>query len=104
MALSLPISGSLENSCGSIIREDVFLSEHGPFPAYLRKFYLSDCDRFSCAGTVTELHYAKECDLTFSWLMMKPAPNFEQEWLKRGANNLVSRQQKNDGRLSFSNK
>ncbi|GBO46358.1 hypothetical protein AVEN_6285-1 [Araneus ventricosus] len=28
---------------------------------------------------------------TVSWHMRKPAPNFEQEWLKRVANNLVSR-------------
>ncbi|GBO02439.1 hypothetical protein AVEN_229491-1 [Araneus ventricosus] len=27
-----------------------------------------------------------------SWHMKKGAPNFEQEWLKRVANNLVSRQ------------
>ncbi|GBN55702.1 hypothetical protein AVEN_135134-1 [Araneus ventricosus] len=38
------------------------------------------------------LHYATECIYTVSWHMRKPAPNFEQEWLKRVANNLVSRQ------------
>ncbi|GBL73728.1 hypothetical protein AVEN_209130-1 [Araneus ventricosus] len=28
------------------------------------------------------LHYATECICTVSWHMRKPAPNFEQEWLK----------------------
>ncbi|GBN76244.1 hypothetical protein AVEN_230316-1 [Araneus ventricosus] len=37
------------------------------------------------------LHYATECIYTVSWHMRKPAPNFEQEWLKRVAKNLVSR-------------
>ncbi|GBM26713.1 hypothetical protein AVEN_125000-1 [Araneus ventricosus] len=36
----------------------------------------------------TALHYDTD---TVSWHMRKPAPNFEQEWLKRVANNLVSR-------------
>ncbi|GBO05334.1 hypothetical protein AVEN_56581-1 [Araneus ventricosus] len=36
--------------------------------------------------------YAAECIYTVSWHMRKPAPNFEQEWLKRVVNNLVSRQ------------
>ncbi|GBL93988.1 hypothetical protein AVEN_76707-1 [Araneus ventricosus] len=45
----------------------------------------------SCGGIGTALHYDAECALTVSWHMRKPAPNFEQEWLKRVANNLVSR-------------
>ncbi|GBM63022.1 hypothetical protein AVEN_143452-1 [Araneus ventricosus] len=75
------------------IREDViFFSQHGPFPAHLRRFHLSDSDYCSCGGIGTALHYATECIYTVSWHMRKPAPNFEQEWLKRVANNLVSRQ------------
>ncbi|GBN61338.1 hypothetical protein AVEN_20151-1 [Araneus ventricosus] len=75
------------------IREDViFFSQHGPFPAYLKRFRLSDSNYCSCGGIGTALHYATECILTVSWHMRKPAPNFEQEWLKRVANNLVSRQ------------
>ncbi|GBL99501.1 hypothetical protein AVEN_68785-1 [Araneus ventricosus] len=73
------------------IREDVtFFSQHGPFPAYLKRFHLSDSDFCSCGGIGTALHYATECICTVSWHMRKPAPNFEQEWLKRVANNLVS--------------
>ncbi|GBN99095.1 hypothetical protein AVEN_55999-1 [Araneus ventricosus] len=41
---------------------------------------------------LTALHHATECVLTVSRHMRRPAPNLEQEWLKRGANNLVSRQ------------
>ncbi|GBO18716.1 hypothetical protein AVEN_16865-1 [Araneus ventricosus] len=59
--------------------------------AYLRRFHLSDSDYWSCGGIGTALHYATECIYTVSWHMRKPAPNFEQEWLKRVANNLVSR-------------
>ncbi|GBM68973.1 hypothetical protein AVEN_24373-1 [Araneus ventricosus] len=73
------------------IREDViFFSQ--PFPAYLKMFHLSDSDYCSCGGIGTALHYATECIYTVSWHMRKPAPNFEPEWLKRVANNLVSRQ------------
>ncbi|GBO03150.1 hypothetical protein AVEN_151247-1 [Araneus ventricosus] len=74
------------------IREDViFFSQHGPFPAYLKRFHLSDSDYCSCGGIGTALHYATECIYTVYWHMRKPVPNFEQEWLKRVANNLVSR-------------
>ncbi|GBM71345.1 hypothetical protein AVEN_4655-1 [Araneus ventricosus] len=73
------------------IREDViFFSQHGPFPAYLKRFHLSESDYCSCGGIGTALHYATECIYTLSWHMKKPAANFEQEWLKRVANNLVS--------------
>ncbi|GBN16777.1 hypothetical protein AVEN_5052-1 [Araneus ventricosus] len=74
------------------IREDViFFSQHGPFNAYLERFHLSDSVFCSCGGIGTPLHCATECIYTVSWHMMKPGPNFEQEWLKRVANNLVSR-------------
>ncbi|GBM12791.1 hypothetical protein AVEN_247568-1 [Araneus ventricosus] len=73
------------------IREDViFFSQRRPFPVYLKRFHLSDSDYCSCGGIDTALHYATECFLTVSWHMGKPLPNFEQEWLKRVANNLVS--------------
>ncbi|GBO40466.1 hypothetical protein AVEN_7877-1 [Araneus ventricosus] len=62
------------------------------YVCYLKRFHLSDSDFCSCGGIGTALHYATECIYTVSWHMRKPAPNFEQEWLKRVANNLVSRQ------------
>ncbi|GBL53888.1 hypothetical protein AVEN_200955-1 [Araneus ventricosus] len=39
----------------------------------------------------TTIHYATEHAFTVCWHMRRPAPNFEQEWLKRVANNLISR-------------
>ncbi|GBO05215.1 hypothetical protein AVEN_241260-1 [Araneus ventricosus] len=74
------------------IREDVtFFSQHHPFRAYLKRFHLSDSDYCSCGGIGTTLHYATECILTVPWHMRKQVPNFEQEWLKRVTNDLVSR-------------
>ncbi|GBM61488.1 hypothetical protein AVEN_163880-1 [Araneus ventricosus] len=75
------------------IREDViFFSRHSPFPAYLKRFHLSDSDYCSCGGISTALHYATERIYTVFGHMRKPAPNFKQGWLKRVANNLDSRQ------------
>ncbi|GBN26281.1 hypothetical protein AVEN_148441-1 [Araneus ventricosus] len=72
--------------------EIVIFSQHGPFPAYLKRFHLSgNSDYCSCGGIGTALHYATECIFIVSWHMRKLVPNFEQEWLKRVANNLVSR-------------
>ncbi|GBM54157.1 hypothetical protein AVEN_67265-1 [Araneus ventricosus] len=74
------------------IRENVmFFSQHGPLPAYLKMFHLSDSDYCSCGAIGTVVHYATECILTVSWHMRKPVPNFKQEWLKRVANNFLSR-------------
>ncbi|GBN97508.1 hypothetical protein AVEN_68025-1 [Araneus ventricosus] len=69
----------------------MFSSLDMDLPAYLKRFHLSDSDYCSCGGIGTALHYATECILTVSWHMRKPVPNFEQEWLKRVANNLVFR-------------
>ncbi|GBM06571.1 hypothetical protein AVEN_220018-1 [Araneus ventricosus] len=62
-------------------------SENGCF----KRFHLSDSDYCSCGGIGTALHYVTECIHTVSWHMRKPAPNFEQKWLKRVSNSLVSR-------------
>ncbi|GBL66883.1 hypothetical protein AVEN_153365-1 [Araneus ventricosus] len=70
------------------MQQYIFFSQHGPFPAYLKRFHLSDSDYCSCG---TALHYATECIYIVSWHMREPEPNFEQEWLRRVANNLVSR-------------
>ncbi|GBL90696.1 hypothetical protein AVEN_219361-1 [Araneus ventricosus] len=73
------------------IREDViFFSEHGPFLTYLKRF--PDSDQCSCGGTGRALDYAMERSLIEFWHMRKPTPNFEQEWQKRVADHLVSKQ------------
>ncbi|GBM28053.1 hypothetical protein AVEN_27441-1 [Araneus ventricosus] len=46
----------------------------------------------SYGGTGTSLHYATVCALTVSGYMRRTAPSFEQEWLKRVANNFDYRQ------------
>ncbi|GBN66505.1 hypothetical protein AVEN_263538-1 [Araneus ventricosus] len=56
-----------------------------------KDFNCLDSDYCSCGGIRTALHYATECIYAVSWHMRKPASNFEQEWLKRVPNNLVSR-------------
>ncbi|GBL60074.1 hypothetical protein AVEN_132584-1 [Araneus ventricosus] len=59
------------------ITEDIiFFSQHGPYPAYLERFHLSDTEYCSCGGIGTALHYATECIFTVSWHMRKPVPNF----------------------------
>ncbi|GBM56322.1 hypothetical protein AVEN_60306-1 [Araneus ventricosus] len=54
-------------------------------------YTFKDRDYCSCGEIGTALHYATECIHTVTWHIRKPAPHFEQEWLKRFANNLVSR-------------
>ncbi|GBM34305.1 hypothetical protein AVEN_253022-1 [Araneus ventricosus] len=70
------------------IKEDVIFFSHRPFPAYLKRFHLSDSYFCSCGRIGTALYYATECIYTVSWHTREPAPNFEQEWLKRVANSL----------------
>ncbi|GBN22115.1 hypothetical protein AVEN_222811-1 [Araneus ventricosus] len=69
------------------IKGDVIFFKPGPFPDYIKRFHLSDSGECSCGGTGTALHYATECTFTVSWHMKRPAPNFEQEWLKGDTNN-----------------
>ncbi|GBM70695.1 hypothetical protein AVEN_203821-1 [Araneus ventricosus] len=75
----------------TVLQRVLSSSLRGPFPANLKRFHLSDSDYCSCGLIGTVLHYATECIYTESCHMRKPAPNFEQEWLKRVANNFVSR-------------
>ncbi|GBM58273.1 hypothetical protein AVEN_220193-1 [Araneus ventricosus] len=83
--VSVPLTG-LERMLSSSLNMDISLPTS-------KGFHLSDSDYCSCGGIGTTLHYATECIYTVPWHMRKPAPNFEQEWLKRVANNLVSKQE-----------
>ncbi|GBN10642.1 hypothetical protein AVEN_12970-1 [Araneus ventricosus] len=67
------------------------LCKYTPWHTEVPCQFCHDSDYSSCGGIGTVLHYATECIYTVSWYMRKPVPNFEQEWLKRVANNLVSR-------------
>ncbi|GBM17308.1 hypothetical protein AVEN_237292-1 [Araneus ventricosus] len=73
------------------IREVIFFPQHGPFPAYLRRFTCLTAIIAAVVEFCTALHYAAECIFAVSWYMRKPVPNFEQQWLKRVAHNLVSK-------------
>ncbi|GBN93341.1 hypothetical protein AVEN_67368-1 [Araneus ventricosus] len=73
-----------------IREDDIFCSQHD-LKTYLKSFHLSDSEYCGCGGIGTALHYATECILIVSWHMRKPVSNFEQEWLKSVANNLVIR-------------
>ncbi|GBL89017.1 hypothetical protein AVEN_259845-1 [Araneus ventricosus] len=73
------------------IREDVIFFQHGPFPAYLKRFHLSDSE-FIPVEVELERHFTMPRSVfSPSCHMRKPLPNFEQKWLKRVSNNLVSR-------------
>ncbi|GBN45844.1 hypothetical protein AVEN_188898-1 [Araneus ventricosus] len=65
---------------------------HQTIIKHVEQFFKVGCYICGCGGIGTALLYAIECIYTVSWHMRKPAPNFGQEWLKRVANNLVSRQ------------
>ncbi|GBM31981.1 hypothetical protein AVEN_222315-1 [Araneus ventricosus] len=84
-------AGKSITSCTQLVSVPLTELEDLIFPAYLKRLHLSDSDYCSCGGIGTALHYATECILTVSWHMRKPAPNSEQEWLKRVANNLDCR-------------
>ncbi|GBO13831.1 hypothetical protein AVEN_191934-1 [Araneus ventricosus] len=80
--VSVPLTG-LERMLSSSLNMDLSLPTSKDFT----------CLTVTIAVVVElALHYATECIYTVSWHMRKPSPNFEQEWLKRVANNLVSRQ------------
>ncbi|GBM58592.1 hypothetical protein AVEN_166983-1 [Araneus ventricosus] len=76
----------MEFDARSFLRNSRFPSNFGR-----NSFRKVRSDYCSCDRIGTALHYATERILTVFWHMRKPAPNFEQEWLKRIANNLVSR-------------
>ncbi|GBM57388.1 hypothetical protein AVEN_59872-1 [Araneus ventricosus] len=80
----VPLTG-LETMLSSSLNMDLSLPTS-------KGFTCLDSDYCSYGGIGAALHYATECIYTVSWHMRKPAPNCEQEWLKRVANNLVPRQ------------
>ncbi|GBN58874.1 hypothetical protein AVEN_12172-1 [Araneus ventricosus] len=60
-------------------REEIlFLTGHGPFPSYLKRFNLASTANCPCGNTnCTPLHFATECILTASFHMTKPAHQHE---------------------------
>ncbi|GBN90080.1 hypothetical protein AVEN_128703-1, partial [Araneus ventricosus] len=79
--VSVPVTG-LERMLSSSLNMDLSLPTS-------KGFACLSANNCSCGGIGTALHC--DTEYTVSWHMRKPAPNFEQEWLKRVPNNLVSR-------------
>ncbi|GBM23505.1 hypothetical protein AVEN_153082-1 [Araneus ventricosus] len=59
---------------------------------YFRRLNLFDIDHCPSGGISTALLYATECALTAYWRLRNPVTIFEQDWVKRVVNNLISRQ------------
>ncbi|GBN60082.1 hypothetical protein AVEN_34226-1 [Araneus ventricosus] len=58
------------------VKEDsICFSDHGPFPAYLKRYLSARNDFCTCGGIGKTLHYATKCILIISWHLRKPAPN-----------------------------
>ncbi|GBM85083.1 hypothetical protein AVEN_248814-1 [Araneus ventricosus] len=69
------------------IREDViFFSQHGPFSAYLEG--VTSLTAIIAAVVELARHFTVPRSVPSQFIGIR-APNFELEWLKRGANNLV---------------
>ncbi|GBN50541.1 hypothetical protein AVEN_198016-1, partial [Araneus ventricosus] len=71
--------------------EIIFFSEHGPFPAYRKRFGLHESDICGCGKVGTAIHYATECIFTESWHMTKPSQDNLQAWQKSVAANVHAR-------------
>ncbi|GBN40504.1 hypothetical protein AVEN_275209-1 [Araneus ventricosus] len=69
----------------------IFFSEHGPFPAYRKRFGLHQSDLCGCGKVGTAMHYATECIFTESWHMTKPSQDNLQAWQKSVAANVHAR-------------
>ncbi|GBM99498.1 hypothetical protein AVEN_119777-1 [Araneus ventricosus] len=73
-------------------KKSLFLTGHGPFPSYLKRFNLASTANFPCGNTNgTLLHYATECILTVSFHMTKPAQQQDLIWFRNVASNKGSR-------------
>ncbi|GBN21118.1 hypothetical protein AVEN_3278-1 [Araneus ventricosus] len=57
-------------------REIMFLTEHGPFTSFLKRFKLRSSDKCSCGETGTPLHFATSCPFTKQWHFSKPSNDF----------------------------
>ncbi|GBN35753.1 hypothetical protein AVEN_253862-1 [Araneus ventricosus] len=50
----------------------IFVSGHGPFPAYLKRIVRHSEENCTCGKLGNPLHYAAECHLTESFHFTKP--------------------------------
>lgn len=65
----------------------MFFSEHGPFPAYLKRFRIITNDNCKCGTLGTVLHYATQCPITQKYHFGLPSadnlPRWRAELLKK---------------------
>ncbi|GBM91476.1 hypothetical protein AVEN_237626-1 [Araneus ventricosus] len=72
--------------------EIMFLTGHGPFPTYLKRFNIRSSDSCGCRNLGNHfLHYAASCLFTTSYHLTKPSADLEPLWWKRVMNNNNSR-------------
>ncbi|GBM62562.1 hypothetical protein AVEN_149130-1 [Araneus ventricosus] len=71
--------------------EIMFITNHDPFPTYLKRFNIRNSDSCDCGELGNPLHYATSCLLTSSYHLTKPSAHLEPPWWKRVLNNNFSR-------------
>ncbi|GBM67727.1 hypothetical protein AVEN_253167-1 [Araneus ventricosus] len=69
----------------------MFVTVHGPFPTYLKRFNIRSSDSCGCGNMSNALHYATSCLPTTSYHLTKPSADLEPLCWKRVKNNNNSR-------------
>ncbi|GBN43348.1 hypothetical protein AVEN_80814-1 [Araneus ventricosus] len=70
----------------------IFVTGHGPFPSYLRRFHLHHSKFCTCGLTGSPLHYATVCPHTKEFHMTAPSPNYLTPWLRSATTNKGSKE------------
>ncbi|GBO17901.1 hypothetical protein AVEN_228256-1 [Araneus ventricosus] len=71
--------------------EILFVTGHGPFPTYLKRFNIRNSDSCGCGNLGNLLPYATSCLFTTSYHLTKPSADLEPLWWERVMNNNNSR-------------
>ncbi|GBM92307.1 Putative protein in type-1 retrotransposable element R1DM [Araneus ventricosus] len=71
--------------------EIMFVTGHGPFPTYLKRFNIRSSDSCGCGKLGNPLNYATSCLFTTSYHLTKPSADLEPLWWKRVMRNNNSR-------------
>ncbi|GBN19329.1 hypothetical protein AVEN_59628-1 [Araneus ventricosus] len=67
--------------------EIMFVTGHGPFPTYLKRFNIRSSDSCGCGNLGNPLQYTTSCLFTTSYHLTKPSADLEPLWWKRVLNN-----------------
>ncbi|GBM55209.1 hypothetical protein AVEN_207883-1 [Araneus ventricosus] len=63
--------------------EIMFVTGHGPFPTYFKRFNIRSSDSCGCGNLGNPLHYATSCLFTTLYHLTKPSSDLEPIWWKR---------------------